>query len=341
MSLFKRAGSPYYWIKLSHGGRRLQKSTGTADRRKAQQLHDRLKADLWNQVHLGEKPRHLWEEAVLRHLEEASHKRSLETDRWHLRWLHPHLEGMPLAAIDRAAIERLVAASRSEGVKSSTTNRRLQILRLILRKAHLQWEWIETVPRIVMLKEPKGRTRFLSHEEACRLLQELPPHLAAMVRFSLSTGLRQGNVKGLEWARVDLERRMAWVPPDQAKAGVAIAVPLNDEAIAVLEAERGKHERYVFTYRDKPIRQVSAKAWRKALKRAGIEDFRWHDLRHTWASWHAQNGTPLLALQELGGWNDAGTVRRYSHLAQDHLRRYADAFADSAKLSDLSRRPLV
>lgn len=70
------------------------------------------------------------------------------------------------------------------------------------------------------------------------------------------------------------------------------------------------------------MKQVSTKAWKKALKRAGIEDFRWRDLRHTWASWHVQSGTPLHVLQELGGWQTATMVRRYAHLAVDHLAAY-------------------
>ena len=80
----------------------------------------------------------------------------------------------------------------------------------------------------------------------------------------------------------------------------------------------------LFSFRGKPITQLSTKAWYAALKRAGIEDFRWHDLRHTWASWHVQNGTPLFALQEMGGWESAEMVRRYAHLAADHLAPYAD-----------------
>ena len=73
-----------------------------------------------------------------------------------------------------------------------------------------------------------------------------------------------------------------------------------------------------------PIHHVGTKAWYKALQRAGIEDFRWHDLRHTWASWHIQSGTPLFALQELGGWESSEMVRRYAHLAADHLAPYAE-----------------
>src|ERR1035441_4294969 len=75
--------------------------------------------------------------------------------------------------------------------------------------------------------------------------------------------------------------------------------------------------------RRSPIKQVSTAAWYKALKRAGIEDFRWHDLRHTWASWHVQGGTPLFTLQELAGWETEKMVRRYAHMAAEHLAVYA------------------
>lgn len=86
----------------------------------------------------------------------------------------------------------------------------------------------------------------------------------------------------------------------------------------------GKHDAHVFTYQGNPIRQLNTRAWRKALKKAGIEDFRWHDLRHTWASWHVQQGTPLAVLQELGGWESSEMVRRYAHLGNQHTAVYAN-----------------
>jgi integrase len=93
-----------------------------------------------------------------------------------------------------------------------------------------------------------------------------------------------------------------------------------------------------------PITQVSTKAWYAALDRAGIKEFRWHDLRHTWASWHVQQGTRLFALQELGGWESAEMVRRYAHLAADHLAPYAErlfAYAPSmpTRRAQLRHRP--
>ncbi len=89
----------------------------------------------------------------------------------------------------------------------------------------------------------------------------------------------------------------------------------------------GKHIEFVFTYEGKPINQCGTRAWRNALKRAGIEDFRWHDLRHTWASWHVQNGTSLYELQRLGGWSSYETVQRYSHLNSEQLQEAAERVA--------------
>lgn len=200
----------------------------------------------------------------------------------------------------------------------------LEIVRAVLRKRVNEWEWLDRAPAVRMLKEPTRRIRFLSRDEAQRLLAALPEHLADMAAFSLATGLRRANVTGLQWSQVDLVRRVAWVHPDQAKARKVIAVPLNAEAVAIIRKQLGKRPTHVFSFRGQPIVQVSTKAWYAALEKAGIEDFRWHDLRHTWASWHVQQGTPLFALQELGGWESPEMVRRYAHLAAEHLAAYAD-----------------
>jgi integrase len=176
-----------------------------------------------------------------------------------------------------------------------------------------------------MFKEPTRRIRWLTREQAGRLLDALPQYLKFPAQFSLATGLRQGNVLELEWSQVDLQRQVAWVHPDQAKARKAIPVPLNDEALEAIREQIGKHEKYIFVgAKGERIHGVGSKPWKQALKKSNITDFRWHDLRHTWASWHVQAGTPLHVLQELGGWESASMVRRYAHLAPDHLKGYAD-----------------
>lgn len=86
----------------------------------------------------------------------------------------------------------------------------------------------------------------------------------------------------------------------------------------------GKHPSFVFTYPNgNPVKSISSRLWKNALKEAGITDFRWHDLRHTWASWLVQSGVPLAALQEMGGWESVNMVQRYAHLASEHLYEHA------------------
>jgi integrase len=141
--------------------------------------------------------------------------------------------------------------------------------------------------------------------------------------MSLCSSALVHHVTGMQWSQIDLARRMAWIHPDQSKTRKAIAVPLNDDALRVVTLQIGKHPTYVLSLKGDRLLQVSTAAWYKALKRAGIEDFRWHDLRHTWARWHVQTGTPLHVLQELGGWESAQMVRRYAHFSASHLAVYA------------------
>lgn len=260
----------------------------------------------------------------MRWLKEQSHKATIGTDRVHFRWLDRHLGGKSLDGITRNVLDRITEAKLAEGVSNATVNRVLEIVRAVLRKCVNQWEWLDRAPNIRMLKEPTRRIRFLTRDEAQRLLAALPEHLADMAAFSLATGLRRANVTGLQWSQVDLVRRIAWVHPDQAKARKAIAVPLNAEAVVLIRKRLGKHPTHVFSFNGRPIVQVSTKAWYAALEKTEIGNFRWHDLRHTWASWHVQQGTPLFALQELGGWETSEMVRRYAHLAAEHLAPYAD-----------------
>jgi len=332
MSLYKRKDSPCWWIKLSVNGHRIQRSTGTTDKQKAQEYHDKLKAQLWDETRLGIKPEYRWNEAVVRWLKETEHKVSQVDDKTHLRWLHPYLDGKKLTDINRETMETILEARKAGGASNCTVNRTLEVVRAILRKAVYEWEWLDKVPKVRMLPEPKRRIRWLTQEEAQRLISELPGHLAALVRFSLETGLRQRNVTYLEWSQVDIERRCAWIHPDQAKAKKAIPVPLSEAAVILLQEQQGINDKYVFTYHGEPVQQPNNWAWRKALKRAGIKDFRWHDLRHTWASWHVQNGTPLHVLQELGGWSCADMVRKYAHLSSEHLAAYAEMMSKGLML---------
>ncbi len=269
-----------------------------------------------------------WDDAVERWLVEKSDKKSLKSDKSNIRWLNKYLCGIPLADIDRDVISALKTQKIASGVSNATVNRMLALLRGVLRSAAFEWDWLPHSPSVKLLREPSRRIRYLSSTQAIRLLMELPSHLSVMAAFSLATGLRRSNVTGLEWSQIDLKRKVAWFEGDQMKSGNPQVIPLNPDALRILLTRLNIHPVFVFTYKGHRIIQTSTAAWYKALKRAGIVDFRWHDLRHTWASWHIQSGTPLFALQELGGWESSEMVRRYAHLSIEHLAAYASKLPD-------------
>ncbi len=323
MSLYKR--EKYWWVKFAPIRGELKPfylSTGTTIKKQAQQYHDKLQSERWEQDKLGVKPRHIWDEAAAKFLQETSHKKTHEWDKSMLRWFQPYLGGKDLVDINRALLDQ-VRDIRGKGVRAGTVNRYMALVRAILRKACNEWEWTDRAPKVGMMRDRGGRIRSLSREEFSRLLVELPQHLAEMTRFSVATGLRQANVKRLQWKQISLERQHLWVGADQHKNGSAHSVPLNQGAMDVLLRLQGDHPTHVFTYEGNPISQVSTKAWRNALQRAGIHDFRWHDLRHTFATWHREAGTPTHELQRLGGWKTQSMVERYAHVAPEGLAHAA------------------
>jgi len=302
----------------------VQESTRCTSKREAQEYEEKRRNDIRQQVLLGKKPSHTWPEAVVRWLKEMQHKKSLYDDISQFKWLQQHLNKYELCNISKDLIEKIAQKKEAEGVKPATVNRILALIRSVLSRACKHWEWTDKIPLVRMRMENNARTRWLTREEADKLLAELPEHLSRMAKFTLATGLRANNVSYLEWKDIDLEKKHLIIHPEQNKNKKAHGVPLNQDAIDILINQVGQHPQYVFTYRNKPVDQCSTRAWRLALIRAGITNFRWHDLRHTWASWHIQNGTTLQELFELGGWCSFDMVLRYAHLSSNHLKLAAD-----------------
>ena len=326
MSLFKRGST--WWIDITTpGGKRIRCSARTTSKIQAQEFHDKLRADSWRQDQLGEKPERTWDEAALKWLTETTHKATHEEDKRKVRWLQQHFSGKLLQSLDRDLVAK-IGALKAQEASPATANRYLALIRAILRRAVQDWEWLDRAPRVRLYREAKRRVRWITPEQVKMLLNELPKHQVDVVLFALATGLRQSNVVNLEWSQVDLERQVAWIYADQAKGQRDIHVSLSTAAMDVLKRQLNKHPTRVFTYQGKPLGWANTRAWRQALTRAGIENFRWHDLRHTWASWHVQRGTPLYVVQEMGAWESEGMVRRYAHLAPAHLRQHAEVLTE-------------
>lgn len=203
----------------------------------------------------------------------------------------------------------------------ATYNRLMTIVRAALNGA-AQAGWLERAPKISRRKLPKQSFRWMTVEEWLTLRAELAPHLRRMADFSIATGLRWSNVANLKWDQVSIERKVVSIGAGEAKGRKALSIPLSPKAIAALRRDAGKRTGLVFAYEGRALTSPKT-GWNAAVKRAGIAAVRWHDLRHTWASWHVQHGTELPVLKELGGWASVDQVMIYAHLAPSHVARFA------------------
>lgn len=317
--LYRRPGSATWWADIVQAGRRARRSTGTQDETEARAIARQIAADADK---VGRKPFSL-DDAYLLWMGDGQRS---ETDVSALRTLRDRIPNRPAAALDDATVAECLA-----GMSPGAYNRVVNVLRASLRLAAGRGR-IDRAPDLMKRPEPAGRVRFLSPEEWQRLRPQLPPHLLPAVEFSLATGLRRSNVLGLQWHQVDLRARMLHLPASQMKAGRPHSIPLGKVATKVLRAQRNLHELWVFPYRGKRI--VSPKtAFGAALEAAGVEDFRWHDLRHTWASWMAMAGAPLHAIQQAGAWAGPDMVARYSHLTPSAIGDYQDAAVGKLKMA--------
>ncbi len=210
-------------------------------------------------------------------------------------------------------------------VGKATANRYVQALGHVFTIARKEWCWVSESPvlNISKLKEPRGRVRFLSNEERAALLEACKesenPHLFKAVVLALSTGARKMEIMGLKWQDVDFERGVIIL--HKTKNGERRIIPLQGYALGLIREHakiRNLHCDFVFPSRIKCQPIDIRTSWENALKKAGIEDFRFHDLRHSAASYLAMDGASIAEIAEVLGHKTLQMVKRYAHLSEAH-----------------------
>lgn len=344
MSVYKRAGrgkDKNYWVRFRVGKHEIRQSAGTTDRKLAEEFEQRLREQYYRQYKLGDAPVSLWEDATALWFADKKNKRDLKNDREKRAWFDQYLIGAPLNEIDSANITKIRTLLRGQKIKvgksertrsDATVNKYLAFLRGVLNHAH-KAGLCDAPPRIETIKTPDYEPRTLTDDEAAAVftaLEQNAPHARLIVEFAFETGLRSANVRKLQWRAVDIVENddgtaAGWltVKASSSKTAKPIGIPLTARAIAILKAQQGRHDVYVFTdQRGKaPIGSIKT-AWKTAKRNAGLADVRFHDLRHTWATKAVSRGVPLRVVQELGGWKSSRMVERYSHLSRDDLKRW-------------------
>lgn len=250
-----------------------------------------------------------------------------------LRWWKVEIGVYLLSDISRALIieqrDKLLNTGNVRKRSNSTVNRYMTALGNVFTVALNEWEWVQENPlrKISKLSEPRGRVRFLNDEEREHLLQacqaSTSPHLLILVVLALSTGARHGELINLCWKDVDLERRVITLHDTKNKERRLL--PLAHYALQLMEGHsklRNITSDLVFPSPLNPHNPWDSRsAWEAALKRANIQNFRFHDLRHSCASYLAMNGASLAEIAEVLGHKTLQMVKRYAHLSEAHTAK--------------------
>lgn len=337
-------GRARYRVQVRHKGYPAQ--TATFDRKTdakewARQTEADMKAGRYFRV--AEAKRHTAADMIDRYLRQVMpskrpNSRALQTGEllwWRARFGDLALADVTTSLIVEARDELALGMTRSKRPRlPSTVNRYLAILGHCFSIAVREWGWIDDTPmrKVTKPKEPHGRVRFLSDDERERLLAACGGsknlYLYSIVVLAISTGMRRNEIMNLTWDRVDLQRCTITLLPEDTKTSESRRVTLVGRALHALR-ELSKTRRidtplvfpapYEHGRRPRPIDIQSA--WRVSLRRAGIEDFHFRDLRHTAASYLAMNGATLAEIAEVLGHKTLQMVKRYAHLTETHTSK--------------------
>ncbi|MBN2309194.1 MAG: site-specific integrase [Candidatus Hydrogenedentes bacterium] len=291
-----------------------------------------------------EAKRHTFGEMIDRYVEDIlplKKQNSQKAQGPQLHWWKKQLGPNKLADVTPA----MIAQCRDRLAKKQTRFRRtpapatlaryLAVLSHCFTVAVKEWGWAEENPvrKVTKPKEPRGRVRFLSDDDRRKLLkacrESRNPCLYDVVVLALSTGMRRGEIMGLTWDCIDESRGM--ITLHDTKNGERRGVPLVGHALEAIR-ERSRTRRtdtpYVFPapyrYGDDPKPIDIQSAWKVALKRATIKDFRFHDLRHSAASYLAMGGATLAEIAEVLGHKTLAMVKRYAHLSEAHTSKVVE-----------------
>jgi integrase len=335
----RASGKPSYRVRVKYRGR-VQSSTHT-DRAKAERWAAEIGAKIRDDAHFageGNRRRALTD-LIDRYVEHVlPGKRNARSQQRHLDWWRAQIGQLPLANVTRAVIaqcrDELLKPHKGKVRGPATVVRYLASLSHVFTVAIGDWEWAEVNPVRGVRKpqEPRGRDRYLQDDEregllaACKASKS--PDLYPAVLLALCTGMRRGEVLHLEWRDIDFPRRH--ITLRQTKNGARRSVPLVSPAFEVFEA-RSKVRRLdtplVFPGMKNPRKPKDAirpkdltKPWETARQKAGLVDFRFHDLRHSAASYLAMSGASTLEIAAILGHKTLQMTKRYSHLSTEHLR---------------------
>ncbi len=326
--MFKRSG--VWWTCIRHDGKKIQKSLETSERKLAQAIEAKIRTEIiegsYFEKLVGSKKS--FKDMVDKFLKEHAPKVSINMQSSYsvsLKHLIPFFGETKLTSISPKMISRYKVLRKDEGAALGSINKELAMLSKSFSMAVKEWEWLRDNPvsRVQREKLDNEIDRWLTDDEEIRLLGNCPKWLGEIVVFGLHTGLRKEELLSLEWSRVSLLRKTILIK--ETKNGKPKTLPLNKVALGILgqrsKVRSIKNDLVFFTRNGTKLSGYNIRrAFNDARKRAKIEDFRFHDLRHTFATRLAQAGVDLYKISKLLGHRDIKNTQRYSHHCPDSLR---------------------
>ena len=343
MALYKR--DLVWWMSFTHNGKQIRRSTETEDKKLAQRIFDKLKGEIaegkWFEKLPGED--YTFRDLMKKYMEEysavnkaaSSHKRDKSLVAQLVSVFGDHY----LTEITPAMISDFKVKRREDGVSPRTINYELTTMSHAFNIAICDWGLINENPVKMVRKEKVSNNieRWLTLEEEKKLLNASPKWLQDIIIFAINTGMRQSEILDLKWSQVDMDRRTLTIL--EQKNGEVDTLPLNEMVMRLLKLKQDasiKVDVYVFpnTLSQRKENRVLLTAFYKAMDRAGIANFRFHDLRHTFATRLVQNGVDLYSVQKLGRWKNVTMVQRYAH-------HYPESLRSAIEMIDGDKKPII
>jgi integrase len=340
--LYKRKGSPFWYVTKT------RESTKTVNRKLAEEFARKALTEHWRAESLGEQTR-TWNDLVADWLDVKDGRASFEQDRMVIEKFSEQLKRHEIELL--ASITPDEIAYYGKTVKAlhsaSTANRHFTTLRAMLNRARAKG-WIHKAPSIANYHTVKREPRWLTPEQLALISHHLPEWIADMFLVASQTGMRFSNVAGLRWDWISADGNTVIVPAIKTKSEETYTVPLSDLAQKIIQKRKDVRaqspvelQMYVFVGVKRirrgeyvpcaPVKSVRY-WWEIAVEKSGVPYLNWHAAtRHTFTSWHIQQGTPDRIVKEMGGWSSMRMLENYAHLSTAHLTKYANNLNGSEK----------
>jgi integrase len=322
---YRQKNTALWWISYTDAtGQRIRRSAGTAVYAEAKALEDGLRASGFKARQRSGGAIAALDQVLAAYLSKPGrlHKRNQST----VRVLAAHLAGQSIHELTRPAVLRYIETRQTAGIAAGTINKELTLLSAAINE-YARDRGIELQNHVsrAKLREPEGRIRWITRQDAQRLLDASSDMIADLVAIGLYTGMRTGEIFALEWSRVDRDRGIITLEAEHTKSRRRRTIPIHAVVAQALERRRERcgHSPFVFCSDAGHVVDLK-KGFAAACRRAGIANFRPHDMRHTCASWLVMAGVPLPEVRDLLGHSSIKVTERYAHLAPENLRAAID-----------------